>query len=131
MLAVYSAMGVLRRGPDGALPALHLLRKPILVRATLDATASMVYLTALFHLPLANATAINLSSPLFIVVLAKVFLHERVDRARWLALAPAFCDEANRRLRAHLGAGSTYERSNYPGLLMLVAKIARSTMKVR
>ena len=39
--------------------------------------------------------------------------------------------EANRRLRAHLGAGSTYERANYPGMLVLVARIARSTMKVR
>lgn len=39
--------------------------------------------------------------------------------------------EANRRLRAHLGAGSTYERSSYPGMLMLIGKIARSTMKVR
>ena len=39
--------------------------------------------------------------------------------------------EANRRLTAHLGAGSTYERANYKGMLPLVAKIARSTMVKR
>jgi fatty acid desaturase len=36
--------------------------------------------------------------------------------------------EAHRRLTAHLGAGSTYERAGYPGLLPLVSRIARSTM---
>lgn len=90
MLAVCSTMGVLRRGPDGALPALHLLRKPILVRATLDATASMVYLTALFHLPLANATAINMATPLFITLFAVLAFKEQVGTARWLAIGVGF-----------------------------------------
>lgn len=40
-------------------------------------------------------------------------------------------DEAHRRLRAHLGAGSTYEQANYPGLLPLVGRLARSTMGMR
>jgi fatty acid desaturase len=39
--------------------------------------------------------------------------------------------EAHRRLRAHLGGEGTYVRANYPGLAPLVAKIARSTMKLR
>jgi len=38
--------------------------------------------------------------------------------------------EAHRRLTAHLGAGSTYQRSNHAGMLPLVARIARSTMRV-
>lgn len=46
--------------------------------------------TALFQLPLANAAAINLSAPLFIVVLAVVFLRERVGAAHWLALGAGF-----------------------------------------
>jgi fatty acid desaturase len=37
--------------------------------------------------------------------------------------------EAHRRIAAHLGAGSTYDRASYPGLLMLVGRIARSTMR--
>mgnify|MGYP000225760567 CR=1 FL=1 len=44
--------------------------RAVWLRGLLDGTASLVYLTALFHLPLANATAINLASPLFILVLA-------------------------------------------------------------
>ncbi|QIQ87939.1 fatty acid desaturase [Erythrobacter sp.] len=36
--------------------------------------------------------------------------------------------EAHRRLARELGAGSTYEGANHPGMLTLVARIARSTM---
>jgi fatty acid desaturase len=39
--------------------------------------------------------------------------------------------EAHRRLRTHLGVDSTFEQANHAGLVMLVARIARSTMKVR
>ncbi len=36
--------------------------------------------------------------------------------------------EAHRRLSAHLGAGSTYERASHGGMAPLVVRIARSTM---
>ena len=36
--------------------------------------------------------------------------------------------ECHRRLIAHLGQGSTYAGASHPGLLPLVARIARSTM---
>ena len=39
--------------------------------------------------------------------------------------------EAHRRLAAHLGAESTYEKANYPGLLPLVGKLVSSTMRLR
>ena len=39
--------------------------------------------------------------------------------------------EAHRRLARELGAGSTYEGANHPGMLVLVGKIARSTMLKR
>ena len=39
--------------------------------------------------------------------------------------------EAHRRLARELGTGSTYEGANHPGLLHLVARIARSTMVKR
>jgi fatty acid desaturase len=39
--------------------------------------------------------------------------------------------EAHRRLGAHLGAESTYESANYPGLLPLVGRLARSSMGLR
>lgn len=39
--------------------------------------------------------------------------------------------EAHRRLARELGDGSTYESANHPGMLTLVARIARSTMLPR
>jgi drug/metabolite transporter (DMT)-like permease len=52
------------------------------LRGAIDAAASFTYLTALFHLPLGNATAINLASPLFITVFAIYFFKERVSFQR-------------------------------------------------
>jgi fatty acid desaturase len=39
--------------------------------------------------------------------------------------------EAHRRLARELGTGSTYEGANHPGMLVLVARIAKSTMGKR
>ena len=39
--------------------------------------------------------------------------------------------EAHRRLARELGTGSTYEGANHPGMMVLVARIARSTMGTR
>ncbi len=62
----------------------------VVLRASFEGIGTFLYLAALFQLPLANATAINLSSPLFIAVLAVVFLRERVDRLRWLTIMVGF-----------------------------------------
>lgn len=39
--------------------------------------------------------------------------------------------EAHRRLKRELGAASTYDAANHPGMMHLVGRIARSTMKMR
>ena len=39
--------------------------------------------------------------------------------------------EAHRRLTGRLGAESTYAKASYPGLWMLIGRIARSTMRLR
>jgi len=39
--------------------------------------------------------------------------------------------EAHRRLSARFGTGTTYAAASYPGLWMLIGRIARSTMRVR
>ena len=67
-----------------------MLNKRLWVRGSLDAAASLAYLTAVFHLPLANATAINLSSPLFITAFAIVFLKEQVSLQRGLLILLGF-----------------------------------------
>lgn len=60
------------------------------LRAGCEGVGTFLYLAALFNLPLANATAINQASPLMIALLARLFLGERVDAARWAAIAIGF-----------------------------------------
>ncbi len=59
-------------------------------RAVVDAIATMLYLGSLFHLPIGNATAINLAAPLFMTLFAAIFMAERVRGARWLAVCAGF-----------------------------------------
>jgi drug/metabolite transporter (DMT)-like permease len=70
--------------------ALRFIRHPGMAhvgwRAALDALSTFTFLWALFNMPLANISAINLSSPLMITVLAVLFLGERVHWRRWGAI---------------------------------------------
>ena len=66
------------------------VRQRVLLRAVIDASATLLYLAALVHLPIANATAINLAAPLFMTVFAVMFLREQVNLARWLAILAGF-----------------------------------------
>jgi drug/metabolite transporter (DMT)-like permease len=77
-----------RMGAIGQLGAL--LDRRVVIRALFDALATLTYLTSLFHLPIANATAINMATPLFITLFAVVAFKERVGGARWLAIATGF-----------------------------------------
>jgi drug/metabolite transporter (DMT)-like permease len=77
-----------RMGAIGQLGAL--LDRRVAIRALFDALATLTYLTSLFHLPIANATAINMATPLFITLFAVVAFKERVGGARWLAIATGF-----------------------------------------
>jgi drug/metabolite transporter (DMT)-like permease len=83
VLAVVQATGATRRIREIA-------RGWVAVRAGVDALGTLLFLVSLFHLPLANATAINMTSPLTITVLAAVFLGERIGGARWLAVGAGF-----------------------------------------
>lgn len=83
LLAVAHAMGATRQMG-------MLLQRPVLARALLDALATVTYLTSLFHLPIGNATAINMATPLFITLFAVLALRERVGPGRWLAIGTGF-----------------------------------------
>lgn len=67
-----------------------LCERAVWVRGVFDGLSSITYLTALIHMPLADATAINLASPLFILVLAVIFLHERLMWLRTFAAVIGF-----------------------------------------
>jgi drug/metabolite transporter (DMT)-like permease len=77
-----------RMGISGRIVALRDRR--VLLRALLDALGTVTYLVSLFHLPIANATAINMAAPLFITVFAVFAFRERVDGGRWAAIAAGF-----------------------------------------
>lgn len=83
LLGLCHALGATRRLQT-------LLDRRVLLRAAFDACATMAYLTSLFHLPLANATAINMATPLVLTLFAALALRERVGPRRWLALAAGF-----------------------------------------
>ena len=67
------------------------LRGQVPLRALIDAAATLLYLAALVHLPIANATAITLATPIFMALLAMLFLRERVGWSGWIAVIVGFC----------------------------------------
>lgn len=62
----------------------------VALRALLDAIATLLFLTALFHLPIGIATAINMTSPLMITLLAPWFAAAGLGRPPWLATILGF-----------------------------------------
>jgi drug/metabolite transporter (DMT)-like permease len=68
----------------------EVMRGWVAVRAWVDAVGTFTYLIALFHLPIVNATAIMMTSPLIIAMLAAIFMGERVGASRWLAIVLGF-----------------------------------------
>jgi drug/metabolite transporter (DMT)-like permease len=70
-------------GPSMGMRLLHTRRPRLqLVRAGLLLLSSVLFVNALRWLPLANATAINYSTPVIVVLLAVLLLHERMSRLR-------------------------------------------------
>jgi len=73
---------------------LHLLKTSILTShalRSLSGTASMFcWFTALTLIPLADFTAISFTAPMFLTVLAMLFLGERIHAYRWTALVMGF-----------------------------------------
>ena len=62
VLAIAHALGATARIREAS-------RDWVASRALVDAVATMLYLGSLFHLPIGNATAINLAAPLFMTLL--------------------------------------------------------------
>ena len=62
----------------------------ILVRAFAELASTMLFLTALAHMPLANITAILQSLPLTVTMFAAVFFGEVVGWRRWSAILVGF-----------------------------------------
>lgn len=68
----------------------RITRPTVLLRGTLEAITAISYLVALAFIPFAIATAVNLSTPLFLALLAALILKERVGWRRWSAIFVGF-----------------------------------------
>ena len=62
----------------------------VIYRSLLDFVGSFCFLSALYNMPIANATAILQSMPLLMTVFAFLFLRAPVGWRRWLAVAIGF-----------------------------------------
>ena len=91
LLCAAHLMGLLRKPAKGMLgPVQQVMLRPVLIRSALDALTTMVYLASLFHLPLGNATAINMATPLMITLFVVLAWHEKVSMGRWVAILIGF-----------------------------------------
>jgi len=68
----------------------HLTHRYVAMRGLLEALAAISYLIALAFIPFAIATAVGLSTPLFLAVLAVLMLNEKVGWRRWSAIMAGF-----------------------------------------
>lgn len=76
---------------SGLLQKLPLLfNRVVLARGILDLLASGFYLLALFNMPIANSSAIGMTSPLLMTAVAALFLKEAVGWRRWTAIVCGF-----------------------------------------
>jgi drug/metabolite transporter (DMT)-like permease len=71
-------------------PVSLLGNRRILVRSIMDTLSLIVWVVGIAYMPLANASAIYMSTPLMVVVLAVIVLGERVDSLQWLAIVTGF-----------------------------------------
>ena len=61
-----------------------------LARGILLIAASLLFVTGIKYLPIADATAIAFLSPLLVTILAVVFLKEKVTAVQWIAIFASF-----------------------------------------
>ena len=62
-----------------------------IIRALLELAATFSFLTGLSMLPLATASTLGFSSPIFLAILAALILGEKVGVTRWLVIIAGFC----------------------------------------
>src|SRR5258708_2167508 len=75
----------------GAWRQIHWAAHPrVVFRGVLEAGSAIFYLVALFQIPFAIATAVNLSTPVILTVLAVFILKEDVRWRRWSAVIVGF-----------------------------------------
>lgn len=91
---------------------------------SLCGTASMFCLfAAVTMIPLADLTAITFTAPLFLTVLAMIFLGERIHRFRWTALGIGFVG-----VLITIGSHLSFAHGVSPGVFVALANAALSAV---
>ena len=85
---LWCVLALMASGDWRAVP--RITHPAVMVRGALEAAAAVLYLVALAYIPFAIATAVNMSTPLFLAVLAVLILQEQVGWRRWTAIAVGF-----------------------------------------
>lgn len=62
----------------------------VLIRGVLEGLAAVTFTSALMHMPIAELTAVTLTSPLIITAMSVVLLNEVVGWRRWTAIGVGF-----------------------------------------
>lgn len=88
MAALFIAAICLRQGALGSAPLIF--SRNVLIRAMLDLVGTLLFITALMHMQIANLTAIMQAVPLAVTVLSVVFLEEKVGVRRTAAIIVGF-----------------------------------------
>lgn len=88
MAAAFIAAICMRQGVLGSAPLIF--TRNVLIRAMLDLVGTLLFITALMHMQIANLTAIMQAVPLAVTVLSVVFLKEKVGWRRTAAILIGF-----------------------------------------
>ena len=75
---------------DGHRHIRSLLHPAVAIRTLAETMATLFYLTALFHMPIGNSTAILQAMPLLVTAGAAIFLKAPVGWRRWTAIGIGF-----------------------------------------
>lgn len=85
--AVFAAIMAYRRQPVFNRNSLHRWN---LARGLLELLATLFFLTGLSLLPIATASTLGFSSPIFLALMASVIIREQVGPVRWLVILVGF-----------------------------------------
>ena len=83
LMVIARATGAMSRLP-------RIVDRNVGMRVMFDSLTTFLFFGSLMHLPIGNATAINLASPLMMAMFAAFFLGERPGLIRWLAIGAGF-----------------------------------------
>ena len=84
------ALAIVARAVGATAQLRTIANRNVGLRVLLDSTTTLLFIGSLQHLPIGNATAINLASPLMMAVFAVMVMGERPGLLRWVAIAAGF-----------------------------------------